>query len=255
MNIEQSDPQCPVYVVLGATGSIGSELSRRLASSGANIVLGGRNREKLDNLAHELDSSSHFIEAHDPASIEQCIRMAAETFGRIDGITSCIGSVLLKPAHITSEVEWNNTIAVNLSSAFSVVQTAGKLMRRTGGSVVLISSAAARIGLANHDAIAAAKAGIIGLTLSAASTYAGRGIRVNAVAPGLVKSHMTRKLWESPAAESSSIAMHALGRLGNPSDIASAIQWLLQPANNWITGQVIGIDGGLATLVARNKTT
>ena len=87
--------------------------------------------------------------------------------------------------------------------------------------------------------------------MSAASTYASRGIRVNAVAPGLVKSNMTRKLWETPVAESTSIAMHALGRLGEPADIASAIEWLLQPANNWITGQVIGIDGGLATLAPR----
>lgn len=127
-------------------------------------------------------------------------------------------------------------------------------MRRRGGSVVLMSSAAARIGLANHEAIAAAKAGIIGLTLSAASTYAGRGIRVNAVAPGLVKSHMTRELWETPAAESISTAMHALGRLGEPSDVAAVVEWLLQPTNDWLTGQVIGIDGGLATLATRNKT-
>jgi 3-oxoacyl-[acyl-carrier protein] reductase len=255
VNIVKSDPQRPVYVVLGATGAIGSELSRQLASSGANIVLGGRNRETLEDLAHEFDCPSHTIEAHESASIQQCIQSAAETYGRIDGIVNCIGSVLLKAAHMTSEDEWNDTIVVNLTSAFWVVRAAGKLMRRTGGSVVLISSAAARIGLANHEAIAAAKAGIIGLTQSAASTYASRGIRVNAVAPGLVKSHMTRKLWETPVAESTSIAMHALGRLGEPADIASAIEWLLQPANNWITGQVIGIDGGLATLAPRNKTT
>jgi 3-oxoacyl-[acyl-carrier protein] reductase len=222
VNIVKSNPQRPVYVVLGATGAIGSELSRRLALSGANIVLGGRNRETLEDLAHEFDCPSHTIEAHESASIQQCIQSAAETYGRIDGIVNCIGSVLLKAAHMTSEDEWNDTIVVNLTSAFWVVRAAGKLMHRTGGSVVLISSAAARIGLANHEAIAAAKAGIIGLTQSA---------------------------------ESTSIAMHALGRLGEPADIASAIEWLLQPANNWITGQVIGIDGGLATLAPRNKTT
>lgn len=251
----QTNEQRPVFVVLGATGAIGSDLSRRLASSGANIFVGGRNRDALETLAHELDCPSGVIEAHDLASIQDCIQNAAETYGRLNGIVNCVGSVLLKAAHMTSEDEWNETIAVNLSSAFAVVRAAGKLMRRTGGSVVLMSSAAARIGLANHEAIAAAKAGIIGLTQSAASTYAGRGIRVNAVAPGLVKSHMTRELWESHAAESLSAAMHALGRLGEPSDVAAVIQWLLQPTNDWLTGQVIGIDGGLATLATKNNPT
>ncbi|WP_339907413.1 SDR family oxidoreductase [Symmachiella dynata] len=245
--------ELPVFVVLGATGSIGSELSRRLVASGAQVVLGGRNSEKLDQLSAELDASSHIVDANRPASIHECLQHAVESHGRIDGVVNCIGSVMLKAAHMTSDAEWNDTIAVNLTSAFYVVSAAGKLMRRTGGSVVLISSAAAQIGLANHEAIAAAKAGVIGLTRSAAATYASRGIRVNAVAPGLVKSQMTKAMWETPAAESASVAMHVLGRLGEPSDIASAIEWLLQPANTWITGQVIGVDGGLASIVPKNK--
>ncbi|TWU05198.1 3-oxoacyl-[acyl-carrier-protein] reductase FabG [Symmachiella macrocystis] len=243
----------PVFVVLGATGSVGSELSRRLVASGAQVVLGGRNSEKLDELSAELNATSHIVDANRPESIRECLQLAVESHGRIDGVVNCIGSVLLKAAHMTSDTEWNDTIAVNLTSAFCVVGAAGKLMRRTGGSVVLISSAAAQIGLANHEAIAAAKAGIIGLTRSAAATYASRGIRVNAVAPGLVKSQMTKSVWGTPTAESASIAMHALGRLGEPSDIASAIEWLLQPANTWITGQVIGVDGGLSTIAPKNK--
>lgn len=251
----ESNAERPSFVVLGATGSIGSDLSRRLAISGANIYLGGRNTDSLANLGRELNATCHEVDANRPSSIHECLQSAAENFGKIDGVVNCIGSVLLKAAHMTSADEWNDTIAVNLTSAFCVVQAAGKLMRRTGGSVVLISSAAARIGLANHEAIAAAKAGINGLTRSAAATYASRGIRVNAIAPGLVKSNMTKALWDTPAAESTSMAMHPLGRLGNPKDVASAIEWLLQPANNWITGQVIGIDGGLATIAPKSKGT
>lgn len=126
-------------------------------------------------------------------------------------------------------------------------------MRQNGGSIVLISSAAARIGLANHEAIAASKAGIIGLTVSAAATYAGRGIRVNAVTPGLVKSEMTRKLWDTESAAAASKQMHALGRLGEPDDIAKAAAWLLDSENNWITGQTISVDGGLSAVVPRAK--
>ena len=117
----------------------------------------------------------------------------------------------------------------------------------------MVSSAAAQIGLSNHEAIAAAKAGIIGLTLSAAATYAGRRIRFNAVSPGLVKSEMTRKLWESDEALAMSSRMHALGRLGEPEDVARAIAWLLDPTNDWITGQNIGVDGGLGSVLTRMK--
>jgi len=131
------------------------------------------------------------------------------------------------------------------------VRAAGQLM--DGGSVVLVSSAAARIGLANHEAIAAAKAGIEGLTRSAAATYASRGLRFNAVAPGLLKTGLTRRLWENESAAAASAAMHPLGRLGEPEDVAGLIAWLLDPVNTWITGQVIGVDGGLADLKTKNR--
>ena len=251
----KSNAERPAFVVLGATGSIGADLSRRLVKSGARILLGARNKVALEDLGRELKADCFEVDAHRPASIHECLENAAAEFGRIDGVVNCIGSVLLKAAHVTSTEEWNETIAVNLPSAFCVVQSAGRIMRRSGGSVVLISSAAARIGLANHEAIAAAKAGIIGLTRSAAATYASRGLRVNAVAPGLVKSHMTKALWKSAAAESASKSMHPMGRLGEPSDVSSAIWWLLQPANDWITGQIIGVDGGLSTIAPKNKAT
>jgi NAD(P)-dependent dehydrogenase (short-subunit alcohol dehydrogenase family) len=124
-------------------------------------------------------------------------------------------------------------------------------MMQDGGSIVLVSTAAARIGIANHEAIAAAKAGILGLTLSAAATYAGRRIRVNAVAPGLVETPLSERITRSEANRKASEAMHALGRLGKPGDVASLMAWLLDPENEWVTGQVFGVDGGLATLRSR----
>jgi NAD(P)-dependent dehydrogenase (short-subunit alcohol dehydrogenase family) len=122
-----------------------------------------------------------------------------------------------------------------------------------GGSVVLVSTAAARTGIANHEAIAAAKGGVQGLMLSAAATYAARGLRFNCVAPGLTRTPLTAKLTANDASEKASLAMHALGRLGEPEDIARAICWLLDPANDWVTGQVLGVDGGLANLRTRAK--
>jgi NAD(P)-dependent dehydrogenase (short-subunit alcohol dehydrogenase family) len=106
----------------------------------------------------------------------------------------------------------------------------------------------AQVGLNNHEAIAAAKAGIMGLTRSAAATYARRGVRVNAVAPGLVETPMSEHILSSDQGRKQSEAMHALGRLGQPDDIARAICWLVDPENDWVTGQVLGVDGGLGTL-------
>jgi NAD(P)-dependent dehydrogenase (short-subunit alcohol dehydrogenase family) len=119
--------------------------------------------------------------------------------------------------------------------------------------VVLISSAAAMEGLANHEAIAAAKAGILGLTLSAAASYAGQNLRVNAVAPGLTETPLTAALTGNETSRRVSEAMHALGRLGKPEDIARAIVFLLDPANNWITGQVLAVDGGLSRVRPKMK--
>ena len=124
-------------------------------------------------------------------------------------------------------------------------------MARGGGSVVLLSTAAARHGLANHEAIAAAKAGLVGLALSAAATYGPRGLRVNCVAPGLVRTPLTERITSNEASLKASVAMHSLGRIGEPEEVASAIAWLLDPEQSWVTGQVLGVDGGLGSVRAR----
>jgi NAD(P)-dependent dehydrogenase (short-subunit alcohol dehydrogenase family) len=236
------------FVILGASGGIGSETCRRLRAGGSELLLVGRSQEQLSALAVELDSPFQVIDAKAIDQVEGCIEHGLETMGKVDGIVNCVGSVLLKPAHLTTPAEWHETIALNLTSAFAVVRAGHKAMRKTGGAIVLMSTAAARIGLPNHEAIAAAKAGVIGLTQSAAASYAPRGIRVNAVAPGLVKTRMTERIWSNEKSSEVSRSMHALGRLGEPSDVASLIVWLLQPENDWVTGQVFGIDGGLGTL-------
>ena len=172
--------------------------------------------------------------------------------GALDGVVNCCGSLLLKPAHLTSEEQYKNVIDASLTTAFATVRAAGKYLHQ-GGSVVLISSAAAMTGFANHEAIAAAKAGIIGLTRSAAATYASANIRINAVAPGLTQTALTASLTNNDAARKFSESMHALGRLGKSEDVARAIVFLLDPVNDWITGQVLSVDGGLANVRPKLK--
>lgn len=245
--------QPATYVVFGATGSVGSSLCEMLTTSGAKVVAGVRDAQRASEMPELQHCDVRIASAADPASLAACVDHAFSISGALTGVANCIGSVLLKPAHLTSDEEWHDTLTTNLTSSFFIVRAAAKLMRQSGGSIVLVSSSAARIGLANHEAIAAAKAGIIGLTLSSAASYASRGIRVNAVAPGLVRSNMTRKLWETPEAAAMSAQMHALGRLGEPSDVARAIKWLLDPESGWVTGQTLGIDGGLGSVLTRMK--
>jgi NAD(P)-dependent dehydrogenase (short-subunit alcohol dehydrogenase family) len=237
--------------IVGGAGGIGAAVARGIVASGGRVFLAGRDAGKLAALAAELGAAHAPLDASDPDAVDACADDAAEALGGLTGIACCAGSLLLKPAHLTTSAEWQATLAANLTTAFGCVRAAGRLLKTTGGSVVLVSSAAARIGLANHEAIAAAKAGIVGLVLSAAATYARQRIRFNAVAPGLTKTPLTQGLVASELAEKASIGMHPLGRLGTPEDVARAILFLLDPAQDWITGQVLGVDGGLASLKTR----
>ena len=234
-------------VVIGASGGIGSALARRLARHELPILLAGRDAEKLEALDVPLGEAVS-IDARSFDDVASVFDRAAELGGgTIHGVAHCVGSILLKPAHRTSEQEWNEIVAQNLTSAFAVVRAAGGRMKK-GGSVALCSTAAALTGLANHDAIAAAKAGVNGLVRSAAATYAGRGLRFNAVAPGLVDTPLAAGITQNETALEHSRRMHALGRIGTPDDIASALDWLLDPQNTWISGEVLSVDGGLAHL-------
>ncbi|MEI6239244.1 MAG: SDR family oxidoreductase [Planctomycetia bacterium] len=238
-------------LILGGNGGIGSALARLIVAGGGRVFLAGRDAAKLESLGRDLGMHSATVEATDPDAIDACADEAAAALGGLTGIANCVGSLLLKPAHLTSTAEWQATLATNLTSGFGCVRAAGRLLKTDGGAVVLVSSAAARIGLANHEAIAAAKAGLEGLARSAAATYARQRIRFNVVAPGLVRTPLTHALVANELAEKASLAMHPLGRLGEPGDVARAIAWLLDPAQGWITGQVLGVDGGLADVKAR----
>lgn len=238
------------YVVLGAYGGIGSALTRRLAGAGHRLFLVGRDAGRLQALAEETGSAFAEADATRSEQVEAAIARAAAELGSIHGIANCFGSLLLKPAHLTSDEELETTLAVSLKSAFATVRAAARAMKG-GGSVVLISSAAARLGMANHEAIAAAKAGVQGLALSAAATYANRNLRFNCVAPGLTLTPLTERITGNEVVAKGSLGMHALGRFGQPQEVASAVAWLLDPEQSWVTGQVIGVDGGLASVRGR----
>lgn len=228
------------FLIIAAASAIGQAVTAELKSEGHEVVTTAR--------GDDLIRPDIVLDATDFDAVDKAFAEA----GPLDGAVNCAGSLWLKAAHQTSKAQYEAVIAASLTTAFATVRAAGKHMT-AGGAVVLISSAAAQTGLAHHEAIAAAKAGIIGLTLSAAATYASNGLRFNAIAPGLIESPLTAALVSSDMGRKVSEAMHPLGRLGTPQDAARAIAFLLDPRHSWITGQMLGVDGGLAHVRPKMK--
>lgn len=225
------------FLVIAASSSIGASVVEMLKSQGHEVFTTSRNSG--------YDAT---LDAADFVAVEEAFKQV----GQIDGVVCCAGSLLLKGAAHTSFDEYMSVIHSNLTTSFATVRAAVKYMKN-GGSVVLISSAAAMEGLANHEAIAAAKGGVIALARSAAATYASQNLRFNVVAPGLTKTNLTKALTSNEMSLKVSESMHALGRIGEPQDVASAIVFLLNPQNSWITGQVLGVDGGLSRVRPKLK--
>ena len=236
------------FAVLGGTGGIGSALVRRLIAGGAqHVVVAARDEARLAAAAAANANVSTFrLDATSFDDVERCLQTASERGGgELHGVALCVGSILLKPAHATSFAAWQQTLALNLTTAFAVVRAAATTMRG-GGSVAFCSSAAASVGLANHEAIAAAKAGVEGLVRAAAATHAARGLRFNAVAPGLVRTPLAASIVANEVALRASEKMHPLGRIGEPDEVAGLLAWLLGPDSGWMTGEVLHLDGGMA---------
>lgn len=228
------------YLIIAASSGIGQATTQLLLANGHSVFTTARDHSKIIPDA--------VLDARDFTAVDNVFSQA----GALDGVVNCSGSLLLKSAYLTSQEQYQSVIDASLTTAFATVRSAGKYLQK-GGSVVLISSAAAMTGFANHEAISAAKAGIVGLTLSAAATYASADIRFNAVAPGLTQTPLTASLTQNDGARKYSESMHALGRLGKPEDVARAIVFLLDPTNDWITGQVLSVDGGLANVRPKLK--
>jgi NAD(P)-dependent dehydrogenase (short-subunit alcohol dehydrogenase family) len=245
MTIDATTNQLPVTWIIGATGGIGAALARRLAPQ-AQLVLSARNEAPLTALASELGAHACTVDATQPESIQQALTNVLQIYGRIDAVVLSVGSILLKSAHRTSLDEWHTTITQNLHAAFYVVRAVTDKMQRQpdGGSILLFSTAAAQIGFANHEAIAAAKAGVEGLARATAASYAPRNIRVNVIAPGLVDTTMAQAITRNPTALEASRQMHPLGRIGVADDVAHIAEAVL--TSTWMTGQVVVIDGGLS---------
>lgn len=235
------------HVIGGISGGIGAALAEQLRDSGANIAGFSRHPSNESEYIHACDAT-------DPEQVESCLTELQKELGSIDSYTHAIGSILLKPAHLTSVEDWQTTLLQNLSSAFYALKVVSKIMMKQGhGSCVFFSTAAAKVGLANHEAVAAAKGGIEAMVRSAAATYGARGVRINAIAPSLTQTPLSEPITSNPQALEISKRMHPLGDISQPNEIASLAKWLHSDAARLTTGQTFVVDGGISSIVPKPR--
>jgi NAD(P)-dependent dehydrogenase (short-subunit alcohol dehydrogenase family) len=244
-----------LYLITGATGGIGSEIARRARAAGHTVAALARNAERLDALAAETGAAPYPCDVFDADALGATVERIVTEHGPIDGLVHAIGSIALRPLHATSVDDWRAAFELNATSAFLAIKAVvPKMMREKRGSVVLFSTVAVQTGLQNHETVAASKGAIEALVRSAAISYARYNIRFNAIAPALTRTELSRSFWSNDAMLQASVAMHPLGRIGEPADIAAAALFALGDDAGWMTGQVIGVDGGLSAGVQPPRT-
>jgi len=233
------------YLIFGATGSIGSSLAQQLKDSNQEAHLISRNEDELKALSEKLGFSFTVVDVLEAGFIDQVKSDVSDDV--IKGLAYCIGSIDLKPIKRVTESDMNKCMKLNLYSAIEAIQGFQDELKKSNGSIVLFSSVAAQKGFTNHTIIASAKAAIEGLTVTLAAEFA-PSIRVNCIAPSLTDSKISQSMLKSEVVAEALAKAHPLKRLGEGKDSASLAKFLLSGENSWVTGQIIGVDGGRSSL-------
>lgn len=236
-----------VGFVTGGTRGIGLATARLLAAHGASLVIAGRGDATpvAEQIAAEYGARVIGLacDSRDPEQITGAYRTIRSEFGRLDFLVNNAGVMQgaligMIPAEVVDEA-----FAVNASGPLHHLQGAARLMRKAGGSIVNLTSIMGVRGYPGQAVYSASKAAVIGMTVAAAKELAPKGIRVNAVAPGLIDTDMTAGL--STEERQQRLGGIAMGRVGQPEDVASTILFLVSDLSTYVTGQVIGVDGGM----------
>lgn len=227
------------YVLVGGTSGIGQQVAAALSGPNTTVHALGRSGDEKKVVPGVIEAGCD-VTANDPTF--------PQIDAPIDGLAYMPGTINLKPFHLLRRKDFLKDLEINYLGAVKTIQNYLPQLRKSeAASIVLMSTVAAQTGLAFHASIAGAKGAIEGLTRALAAELAPR-IRVNAVAPSLTDTPLAESLLNQPAKRESAAKRHALQRVGTPSDIASAVRFLLTEESSWVTGQVLAVDGGLSRI-------
>ena len=239
--------QGQVALVTGGSRGIGLAIAEELANAGAKIAVVARDEARAQAAAEGLPGEGHRgygCDVADPEAVNALVRRVEDELGSLDVLVNNAGVTRDNVLMRLKDDDWNAVIDTNLRGAFNTIRAASRgMMKRRQGRVINITSVVGITGNKGQSNYAASKAGVIGLTKAVAKELASRGVLVNAVAPGYIETDMTADLPD--AARDALMGQIALGRLGRPQDIAPAVRFLAGPGAQYITGQVLVVDGGM----------
>lgn len=235
-----------IALITGASGGIGRALARQLHAQGCRVAAVSRDALRLSDVEAAVRIAA---DTTTPDGVALAIAACQEGLGAAPTLLAhCVGSTLIAPLHRTRADAYRELMRVNLDSAVFMLQAWIAALQGAPGAAVFASSVVARIGVANHEAIAAAKGGVEALVRSAAATYASQGLRINAVAPGMTDTPMTAGMLKMPPMREGAARQYPLGGVQTADQVAGVMAWLLGEGAARLTGQVIAVDGGFTTV-------
>ena len=236
-------------LVTGASGGIGSAIAKALAAQGARVALSGTREEVLQAVAADIGGDPVILPCNlsDPEAVDALVSSAIEALGKLDILVNNAGVTRDNLAMRMKDEEWNDVIRINLEASFRLARASMRpMMKARGGRIISITSVVGVTGNPGQANYAASKAGLIGMSKAMAQEVASRGITVNCVAPGFIRSAMTDEL---PDAQKETLLTRIpTGKLGEGDDIAAAVTYLASDEAAYITGETLHVNGGMAML-------